>query len=431
MGDLNKQTVERLKAPATGTAIAWDREVPGFGVRVTAAGVKSFFLDYRIAGRQRRYTIGRYGDETVDSARKKAGKLRCDISEGIDPLTEKAKLRNEPLMDELTQAYLGSPQFQKLRPGTQVNYRSIIERTIVPKFGNWRVPAISRQDIEKLHFDMRETPYQANRTLAMLSVLFNFAKDERGIKVENFVRLIKPHYEVKRKTWLNEEQMKALDDALTDYATIGFSDNGKFPVPPNPNAANALRLMILTGARMGEVLKSEWSEFDLERGFWTKPSHHTKQKEEVNVPLNSAAWELLKGMKPKGAAGPLFPGTKRKLKNGTLVGGETRVSLIKPWTQVCKRAGLAEEYEVQGTRLDKKTGKPRMLKRYKVNVRRHDLRHNFASYLASNGVSMQVIAELLGHTQTATTERYKHLSEKSKRDGANVFAEVIPFRKAG
>jgi integrase len=179
----------------------------------------------------------------------------------------------------------------------------------------------------------------------------------------------------------------------------------------NPSGANALRLLLLTGAREGEVLKADWMQFDLERGVWTKPSAHTKEKKIEHVPLSDQALAILRSMKPEGATGALFPGRNEG----------ARVTLRRPWTQVCKRAGLTRAITLQGKR--------RQITRHKPTLRVHDLRHNFASYLVSNGASLPIIGKLLGHTQVATTQRYAHLADAPLRDAANVFGKIFAASK--
>jgi integrase len=200
--------------------------------------------------------------------------------------------------------------------------------------------------------------------------------------------------------WLTVEELQKFREALDKYK--------------DQSAANALRLLLLTGSRASEVLKATWEEFDLQRGVWTKPSHHTKQKKQEHMPLSAPARKLLESIAPRDLTGPLFPGRDGK--------GQ-RVSLKRPWVQSCKAAGLAEKYTVQGKRGP--------LTRYRPTLRVHDLRHNFASHLASNGVSLQVVGKLLGHTQASTTMRYAHLQDAPLRNAANQFGRIfleVPHR---
>ena len=153
------------------------------------------------------------------------------------------------------------------------------------------------------------------------------------------------------------------------------------------SAANCLRLLLLTGSRAGEALEAEWTEFDLQRGVRTKPTHQTKQKKEEHLPLIPPAIDLLRSTKPRNASGPLFPGKS----------GGARVTLRRPWVQACKVAGLVEENQIEG--------KLRMLTRHKPTVRIHDLRHIYASHLFSGGAGLQIVGKPPRHVQESTTMR--------------------------
>jgi integrase len=396
-----EQTIKRLKPPAEGNRIAWDSEIPGSGARITAAGIISFILDYRIFGRQRRYTIGRYPELTATAARIDAGELRAKIRAGHDPMEERIHSRSEPTLGDLATAYLESARLRSKRPHTVRDYTRMIDKIIRPELGGLRLKAIGRRDVEALHGSLKDTPYQANRVLALLSSMFSFAIEEKWI-IENPARGVQKYHEEKRENWLSVEQIQRFRKALDQYK--------------DQSAANALRLLLLTGSRAGEALKATWEEFDLDRGVWTTPTHHTKQKKTEHVPLSAVAVDLLKSIRPVKAAGPLFP--------GKVVEGEklrrARVSLKRPWLQACKAAGLVETYTIQG--------KHRKLTRYRATVRLHDLRHSYASHLVSNGVGLQIVGKLMGHVQASTTMRYAHLQDEALRAATNQLASIIQFQ---
>lgn len=396
-----EQTIKRMKPPEMDHYVEWDSEIPGFGARITAAGVVSFILDYRIFGRRRRYTIGRYPDLTATAARVEAGELRARIRAGHDPMEERHQMRGEPSLADLVTAYRESEAYQRLRPLSRRNYKQMLDTIVTPKLGNLRLKAIGKRDIEGLHASLKATPYHANRVLSLLSRMFNFAIENKTI-VENPAKGVKKFAEEKRESWLSVEQIQKFREALDAYQ--------------DQSAANCLRLLLLTGSRAGETLRAEWKEFDLTRGVWTKPSHHTKQKKTEHVPLSAPAIDLLLGMKPQNATGPLFPGRE----------SGHRVSLKRPWMQACKAAGLVTVEMVKGKRKNK-DGTPKMLRRYKPTVRLHDLRHSYASHLVSNGVGLQIVGKLLGHVQASTTMRYAHLQDEALRSATNQLAKIIDF----
>ena len=391
-----EKSIKKMDAPEHGNRIEWDSEIPGFGVRVTAAGAMSFILDYRIAGRQRRYTIGRHPELTVVAARAEAGKLRARIRDGHDPMEERNQGRLEPTLGDLAAEYLERYAVPNKRPTSLRNDRQMIDNHIRPKIANLRLKAVSRRDIEVLHLSLKATPYTANRVLSLLSKMFNLGIQWKWT-TENPARGIPRFPEDKRERWLTTGEIQQFREALDTYE--------------DQNAANALRLLMLTGSREGEVLKAEWDQFDFQRGVWTKPSHNTKQKRVEHIPLSKPALALLQTMMPENATGPLFPGRN----------GGARVSLRRPWIQACKASGLVETEQIKGKR--------GMITRYHSTVRIHDLRHSYASHLVSNGVSLQIVGKLLGHTQASTTMRYAHLQDETLRDATNQFGKIFTETK--
>jgi integrase len=164
---------------------------------------------------------------------------------------------------------------------------------------------------------------------------------------------------------------------------------------PNARAANAVRLQLLTGARLGEVLTSRKEDFDLHRGIWTnnKPSHQTKQKRTEHLPLSAQALILVTFIIETSDAGPrfYFPAT-------SLVSRCARSK--KFWSAAMRKAGI-------------------------TNYRRHDNRHTYASHLVSSGLSLEIVGRLLGHTTTTTTKRYAHLADDPLRAAADRFGSKI------
>jgi integrase len=394
---ITQKLISKLSPPPQGNYVEYDSEIPGFGVRITATGVVAFILNYRIHGRERRYTIGRYPELTATAARERALQLRGRVLDGHDPLEERERDRSEPTLGDLAAQYLEGYAATHKRPTSIKNDRQMIEKIIVPKLGKLRLKSIGKKDIESLHASLKSTPYRANRVLALLSKMFTLAA-EWGLRADNPAHGVPRFQEDRRERWLSVEEIGRFWDALDNYK--------------DQNAANALRLLLLTGAREGEVLTSDWDQFDLERGIWTKPSHHTKQKKIEYVPLSKAAIALLIEMKSKGSDGPLFPGAK----------GHTRVSLRRPWVQACKAAGLAEAIKVKG--------KKQIITRHRPLVRIHDLRHTYASHLVSAGMSLQIVGKLLGHTQPQTTARYAHVADAALRNATESFAAILDKRSS-
>ncbi len=316
--------------------------------------------------------------------------------DGYDPLQARQQDRLEPTVNDLATEYLKRYAVTHKRASSVRNDREMIDNIIRPALGSLHLQAVGKRDMETLHASFKATPYRANRVLALLSKMFSLAEEWEWVG-DNPARGIPRFQEDKRERWLTEQELQRFTKALNVY--------------PDQNPADALRLLLLTGAREGEVLKADWPQFDLQRGIWTKPSHHTKEKKIEHVPLSAAALELLRRMKRTASArGPLFPGAK----------GEPRVTLRRPWVQICKAASLSDVFRVQGKR--------RTITKSKPTLRIHDLRHSFASHLVSNGVSLHIVGKLLGHTQSQTTQRYAHVADQALRDASNRMGEI--FRNA-
>ena len=216
---------------------------------------------------------------------------------------------------------------------------------------------MTKRDVKSLHKSLKKTPYQANRVLALLSTMFTFAVEDNQ-RPDNPAKGVKRFKEDERETLFDREQLAALVIALDNYA--------------EQDAANALRLLIVTGARPAEVMGAMWTMFDLRRGIWTKPSHHTKEKKTEHTPLNPVALLILRQMTEHKTGIYLFPGRDP---------AQARTTLRNAWKQVCKAAGFAEKSFVKGKR-----GK--LLPRWKPTVRVYDLRHTFASHLVSRNWSL-------------------------------------------
>jgi hypothetical protein len=268
---LSEGFVRKIRIPARGNRITYDAEVKGFGVRVTAGGAKAFVLNYRVGGRERRYTIGSWPDWTVAAARGEAKHLKCRIDLGEDPMADRNAERGTPTVAELVAAYR-EEQLPSKRPSSRRDYEGILDRHVLPKLGRRRVQDVRTEEVEELHRQVKKkTPYRANRVLAICSVLFNVAV-RKGWRADNPCKGIRKAPEQPRSRYLTAAELRRLTAVLDKL--------------PNQEVANVVRLLLLTGARRGEVLGARWSDFDLEAGVWTKPSAHTKQRRVHRVPLS-------------------------------------------------------------------------------------------------------------------------------------------------
>jgi integrase len=383
MARLNKKFIEELQADGT-DRIIFDDDLPRFGLRLKPSGAKSFLVRYRSLGRNRSYTIAPYGVMTADEARREARRILADVERGDDPSAVRQSERQAPTIRDLAADYLERHAIPNKRPKSVENDRQILASHILPKLGPLKVAEVDRRDIERLHHAMKATPYQANRTLALLSKMFALAVGWKW-RDDNPAHRIPKFQEEKRERWLNDEELSRLFTALD--------------ASRNHRAAMAIRLLILTGARRGEVLSASWDQFDLDRGVWTKPSAHTKQKRTEHVPLSTAVLDLLKAWKAQAPRDSphLFPGDAE---------GKPIQVIKRAWASICREAGLSD-------------------------VRMHDLRHTYASHLVSSGLSLAIVGRLLGHTQAQTTHRYAHLADGALRAATEVFGGKVKGMKGG
>ncbi len=410
---LTEAAVRKALPPARGQTLMWDTQVKGFALRITPGGAKSFILDYRAEGRQRRITIGAWPDWTVAAARQTAKEMKREVDLGRDPMGERQAQREAPTVREMWERYAREHLPSKAER-SQADERMMWEKIILPRFGKMKVAQVTHEDVDALHRDITEirgTPIRANRTVEVLRKAFNLAIRWKW-REDNPASGVRRNPEERRNRYLNRAEIAALAQALNEHS--------------EPMSANAIKLLMLTGARRGEVLGATWEMFDLENGVWTKPSAHTKQRKLHRVPLSDPAVQLLTEMKTAARAKAeaegrppspyVFPGPT----------GKPLTEIKRSWASVCRKAGLGEEVPVLDAKgkpvLDRK-GNPKT--RFQPNVRIHDLRHSFASILVSAGASLPLIGQMLGHTQVQTTQRYAHLFDDPLRKAAETVGAFV------
>jgi integrase len=392
---LTKSAVEAL-SPCGEDYVIWDSTLPGFGVRVKPSNVKSYIIQYRNrkTGTSRRKTLGQHGPLlTFHKAKERARIILADGLKGNDPVADDRAVREAATMRQLAADYLEQHAIPKKRTRSVENDRSMINRIILPRLGGKKVAAIQPRDIHLLHVSMKMTPYQANRVLALLSKMLSLAA-KWGWRSDNPVKGIERFQEKRRERWLSDNELSRLLTVLAAHQ--------------NQRAANAVRIQLLTGARLGDVLKARWSDIDFNRGVWTKPSHHTKQKLTEHIPLSGLALALLADMRKKAnpAEANLLPGN---------AAGQPLQDIKKFWKVVTAQAEIAD-------------------------YRLHDNRHTHASHLVSSGLSLEIVGRLLGHTNPTTTKRYAHIADDPLRAATEIFgakmealhkehiAEVVPIK---
>jgi integrase len=382
---LTDAVIKALPTPPKGNKIYYDASPAGFGVRVTAAGFRSFIFNYRVrgSGRERRHTIGNCLDWSVGAARKEARRLKQLVGQGEDPLGAIQDERKAPTINDLCDRFIEEHILPKTRQGTAKAYQGHIRRHIRSTFGNWKVTDVAFADVERLHRKLttERGKYAANRTIATLTVMFSQAVKWR-LREDNPCRGIGMNKENKRKRYLRDDELQRLLAVLANHS--------------NQEAANIVRTLLLSGARVGEVLSMKWEHLNVAEGTWLKPAATVKQGEDHDVPLAAPLRQLLAnvaaGQKRRGITSDyVFPGRSAGAHYG---------DLWLAWQDISRAAGIP-------------------------GVRIHDLRHSFASILASSSVSLPVIGALLGHANATTTERYAHLFKDAQRAAAERVGDVI------
>jgi Arm DNA-binding domain len=282
---ITKRGVDHLSA-GDRDVLVWDTEVVGFGIRCRPSGAKHYVLKMRAGGRQRWITIGRHGSPwTPDAARAEAMRLLGLKAGGQDPATERDRQRGVITVQELGTRFLESYVPEHCKVTTASEYRRAVELFINPALGRHRISEVLRADVAHFHHELRDRPYQANRALGVLSKMMNLA-EEWGLRPDgsNPCRHVKKYRESRRERYLSKEELQRLGVALAEANASGAA---------GPFAIAAIGLLVLTGARLREILTLQWANVDLDNAVLRLPDSKTGAK---LIYLNSAAIKLLRTM---------------------------------------------------------------------------------------------------------------------------------------
>lgn len=373
MPKLTKRTIEAAEVKAS-EYFLWDDDIPGFGIRVLPSGRKQFVVQYRAGRRPRRISLGPSTVLTCDQARTRAITIIAAVRNGGDPAAKRDEDRDALTVADLADRFDKEHISLRLKESTAKGYRRSLERFILPALGRLRVTEVTRADVAQLHHDMRHIRYDANRALEIVSKMFNMAEmwDLRP-DGSNPRRHIKKYPEEKRERFLSAAEIRKIGEVLSEMEDEGVE---------LPSAIAAVRLLMLTGCRLSEIMRLQWQYVDLAGCALRLPDSKTGAK---TVHLGQAAVEVLK------AIGRIKD--NKWVITGTLPGAPL-YDLQPFWQRVRARAGLKD-------------------------VRIHDLRHTFASTAVAAGQGLPIIGKLLGHTQVQTTARYAHLAADPVRIAAD------------
>ena len=369
-----------------------DVKLPGFTVRVSPKGLRTFVFRWSQDGKDARGILGRYPAVPVAAARKKAEVWFGMVADGQDPRSEKLVKKAARKADRETMADLIAKYEAEVVPGHKANtrrdYKSVL-KALTARFGAMIVRALDLEDIKAYHLELAATPRTANKHVMILSAVLTQGerwgmRDRRS----NPCYLIEKYPEAKRVRSLTDQEARALGKLLAKKAAS------------HPSAVAMLKLILLTGARPGELRALEWAWVDLKAGVITVPQEHhktgRKTGEDRFIGLGPAAIALLKVRKKGATSKWVFPND---------AGDGTYGGLSTFWRRLHKpKDGGADELAVAGL----------------LDLRPYDLRHTYATWARRGGTGLADLADQLGHTDVRMSRRYAHAQPEVIRSGARV-----------
>ena len=289
----------------------FDRSVGGFALRVSPSGSKTFVVSYRCNGKKRRMTIGNAATLSLADARAAATAIKAKAKNGVDALEERRlegeqkqqDAKAESLKDKNTFGAVADLYIQRYAKGTGKEPKKktwkqdydMLQLHVVPVWGERQISELGRRDVVALLDDIEDGSgvYAANRVLAVVRKLFNWALLERAlIEVTPIVPGMARKGEKKRTRSLREDEIRSVWEAA---GILGYPFGSFY------------RLLLATGQRRGEVVNMKWSQIELEDAIWTIPADGTKNGREHVVPLNSVAMEIVNGLHRIDGSDLLFP----------------------------------------------------------------------------------------------------------------------------
>lgn len=402
--------------------MVWSTKKSGFGVRKQRRDAV-FIYWCRHKRQLHRYSLGRHDPATfgVKRAEDEADRIRSEIVGGKSPDEIRRQRHGVPTLREFADRYVAEVGRTKKKARTLAEDERRLKLHILPAMADVRVTDIDRGAVARLHNKMRAKPVSANRTLALLSTILNYAVlvGERP-DGPNPCRTVAKFPEAKRERFLTGDELVRLGAAIAEAETAGIpwqpdpkkkakhapKPENRSPAKVDEYTAGALRLLLFTGARLREILHLKWANVDFERGIAFLDDSKTGKKTLV---LNAPALTVLEALRRVGPyvfpSGPVRASASKGQK-AQRQEAKPRDNLKHAWRSIRRRAGLAE-------------------------VRIHDLRHTFASVGAGAGLGLPIIGKMLGHSQASTTMRYAHLEADPVRRASETISNQIAARLEG
>ena len=412
----------------------YDVDLKGFGLKVEPTGKMAWIVEYRpgAGGRRaqkKRMTLAAFGKLTPDEARDLAKDTLVRVHKGEDPVSQKVAARAAMTVSELCDLYVAEAEKGHIigkrgapkKESTLVADRGRVARHIKPLLGGKKARDVTRADVERFQRDVANGKTAtdiktkkhgraivtggrgtATRTVRLLGGIFSFAI-KLGVRADNPVHGVRKYADAEGMRFLSGEELERLGKVLREAETVGLPWRTKEGGPGSkhlpkdadarrtkisPYAAAAIRLLIFTGCRLGEILGLEWQNVDMERGLLLLPDSKTGAKVVV---LGAPALQVLAALPRVDGCSFVIMGDSPK---------KPRSDLKRPWAMITMAADLPD-------------------------VRIHDLRHTFASFGAAGGMGLTIVGRLLGHADVKTTNRYSHLADDPLRRAADSVGSAL------